>query len=159
MGNERLRNAMQAAHMDIYITSKKVGVDPKTVQRWLQVRVPHTRYRWKVAELLKEREDFLWPPDERKTAAATAHTAEVVAAYAHRSDVPTEMWWQFLSQAKEHIELLGIALLFLPEQHPYFVDLLKEKTASGCKIRIALANPTSVTVRMREEEEQPGTLQ
>jgi len=45
---------------------------------------------------------------------------------------------------------------FLPEQHSRLESLLQEKAANGCKIRIALADPTSAVVQMRDEEEQLG---
>ena len=35
MGNERLRTAMAKARVDIEAVTNKTGVDPKTVQRWL----------------------------------------------------------------------------------------------------------------------------
>src|SRR5438477_10313828 len=35
MTNERLRNAMTVAHIDIDTITKVTNVDPKTVQRWL----------------------------------------------------------------------------------------------------------------------------
>lgn len=42
MGNERLRAAMAAARIDIGKIATTAEVDPKTVQRWLSGRVPHT---------------------------------------------------------------------------------------------------------------------
>ena len=155
MSNERLRQAMIAAHVDIDTITEATNVDPKTVQRWLNGRVPHARHRWKVAELLKEHEDFLWPADE-DVIPTTTHTSEVIAAYAHRSDVLAHAWWQLFLRAKERIDLLGYAMLFLPEQHPYLVDLPKEKAQASCKVRIAIADPSSEDVRRRDEEERLG---
>lgn len=158
MGNERLRNAMITAHMDVESLTRAMNVDPKTVQRWLKGRVPHPRHRWEVAKLLKEHEDFLWPLNE-KSVTTMEHTPEIVAAYAHRSDVPAAGWWQLFLQAQKRIDLLGYAMQFLPEQHSRLESLLQEKAANGCKIRIALADPTSAVVQMRDEEEQlDGTL-
>ena len=154
MTNERLRNAMTVARVDIDTITKVTNVDPKTVQRWLNGRVPHARHRWQVAELLKEHEDFLWPTDNK--AAASEHTFEVVAAYAHRNEVLPNVWWQLFFQPQEQIDLLGYAMLFLPEQNSGLVDLLKEKATNGCKIRIALAHPACIAVQMRDEEEQLG---
>jgi hypothetical protein len=105
--------------------------------------------------LLKEREDFLWPSEETN-GAPTAQTAEIVAAYAHRADVPPSAWWHLFTKAQRQVDLLGFAMLFLPEQHPDLVDLLKEKAAATCKVRIAIADPTSIDVQRRDEEEQLG---
>ncbi len=156
MANERLRHAMAAAHVDIDAITRATNVDPKTVQRWLRGRVPHARHRWKIAKLLKEREDFLWSTDEVQAATTTAQTAEIVAAYAHRADVPASAWWQLFLQAQDQIDLLGYAMLFLPEQHSHLIPLLKEKAQASCKVRIAIADPTSIDVQRRDEEEQLG---
>ena len=88
MTNERLRHAMATAHVDIDAITRATNVDPKTVQRWVGGRIPHQRHRWKVAKLLNEREDYLWPADETQTNTTTAQTAEIVAAYAQRAAVP-----------------------------------------------------------------------
>ena len=156
MVNERLKNAMVRADVDVEAITRATNVDPKTVQRWLGGRIPHARHRWQIAKLLKEHEDYLWPPDETHRATNVAHTAEIVAAYAHRADVPVSVWWQLFLQAQNHIDLLGYAMLFLPEQHPNLVALLKEKAAASCRVRIALADPTSIGVQRRDEEEQLG---
>src|SRR2546423_6179473 len=156
MANERLKNAMAAAHVDIEAITRVTNVDPKTVQRWIGGRIPHTRHRWAIAKLLKEREDYLWSTNESKATATIAQTAEVVEAYAHRADVPVSTWWQLFLQAQNQIDLLGYAMMFLPEQHSRLVDLLKEKSQASCKVRIAIADPTSIDVQRRDEEEQLG---
>src|SRR5579884_2994348 len=118
MRNEHLHEALIAKHVAVEDIVQATGVDPKTVQRWLKGRVPHPRHRSKIAQLLNEREDFLWPTQHNNILSAPTRTAEIVAAYAHRSDVPPSAWWKLFLQAQTHIDLLGIALLFLPEQHP-----------------------------------------
>ncbi|MGB8347222.1 MAG: hypothetical protein WCD86_20210 [Ktedonobacteraceae bacterium] len=156
--NERLKNAMIVAHVDIDGMVKVIGVDPKTVQRWLAGRYPHPRHRWQVAELLKAREDYIWPDETTSDGIHTAQTAEIVAVYAHRADLPASAWWQLFMKAQRQIDLLGYAMLFLPEQHPNLVSLLKEKAQAGCRIRIALADPTSLEVQKRDKEEHLGGM-
>lgn len=156
MTNERLKNAMATARIDIEAITSATDVDPKTVQRWLHGRIPHARHRWKIADLLNQREDILWPSVTNKTTINTVHTLEVIAAYAHRADMPASTWWELFEQAKEGIDLLANAMLFIPEQNAGLVNLFKEKAMKGCKIRIALANPTCDAVRLRDEEEQLG---
>jgi len=80
-------------------------------------------------------------------------TAEVVAAYAHRADVPGAQWWDLLVAAERQIDLLGYAMLFLSEQHPRLCDLLRGKAAASCRVRIALADPASPQARERDAEE------
>lgn len=153
--NERLRDAMAIANIDVEAVSRATNVDPKTVQRWLKGRIPHARHRWKLAELLKEREDYLWPRGDNP-AHPTQHTTEVFAAYAHRNDVSPDTWWHLFLKAHEHIDLLANAMLFIPEQNSGVVDLFREKAVKGCRIRILIADPASAAVNMRDEEEQLG---
>jgi hypothetical protein len=154
MANERLRKAMVTAQKTIEDLSQTTGVNEKTVQRWLGGRVPHARHRWAVANLLGEDERFLWPATERELQPGAATTAEVIATYAHRVDVPASQWWDLLVGAKRQIDLLGYAMLFLPEAHPRLIDLLRGKAAAGCSIRIALGDPDSAQVAERDGEER-----
>ena len=54
MTNTRLRTAMRTARVDMDTVARSIGVDPRTVQRWLNGRVPHARHRWAVAKLLDD---------------------------------------------------------------------------------------------------------
>jgi hypothetical protein len=153
MANERLRKAMATARKSVQDVSQATGVNQKTVQRWLAGRVPHARHRWSVASLLEEDERFLWPAAEGKLEPGTASTAEVVAAYAHRADVPPERWWGLMVDTKRQIDLLAYAMQFLPKAHPRLFDLLRGKAAADCWIRIALADPDCRQVAERDAEE------
>src|SRR5579863_5024140 len=119
MANERLRTAMQAAHVGVDEIAQAAEVDPKTVQRWVSGRPPHARHRWAVARLLNEREEFLWPGRAQqvssKAGGGAECTSEVVRAFARRSDVGSGDWWVLLSSAQAQIDLLGYAMHFLPE--------------------------------------------
>lgn len=151
--NERLRNAMFTAHVDIEAITRATDVDPKTVQRWIKGRVPHARHRWRIADLLEVSEQELWPGEHDET---IPDNFEVVATYGHRSDAPASAWWQLFIQADEQIDMLANAMLFIPEQNTRLVDLLKEKADHGCRIRIALADPICEAIRLRDEEEGLG---
>ena len=149
MANERLRKAMASAQVDLEAVANAAEVDTKTVERWLAGREPRPRHRWAVASLLKRAEAYLWPD-------ATADEVELTLAYAHRSDVSPEVWWNLFSSAEHEIDLLAYAALFLPEQHISLVNLLREKAAGGCSVRILLGDPTSPKIIERGEEEQFG---
>src|SRR5262249_28198430 len=145
MANERLRKAVSAARVGVDAIASATGVDPKTVQRWIGGRVPHARHRWTVAKLLQEREDYLWPEDTSASGTVSkTQTAEILAAYGHRSDVPSSAWWALFTKATGQIDLLGYAIHFLPEQLPGLAALLQEKSQHGCQVRIALGDPDSV---------------
>ena len=159
MGNERLRSSMDHVGLTIEGLARDVEVDPKTVQRWIAGRVPHARHRWSVAERVAEDEEFLWPGARRRPTDAVGSTAELVGAYAYRSDVEPSQWWTLITGATTKIDLMGYTLYFLPEQHPDLVRVLSKKCAEGCRIRLLVASPESDTMQHRElEEHAPITL-
>jgi transcriptional regulator with XRE-family HTH domain len=64
--NVVLRQALDDARMTMRDLASKVGVDVKTVERWVQEgRTPHPRHRWTAAELLGVDEAVLWPESIR----------------------------------------------------------------------------------------------
>jgi hypothetical protein len=152
VANERLRAAMDRRRASITEVATAAEVDPKTVGRWIGGRVPHPRHRWAVAKLLNEDEDFLWPGVNRPADPA-AVSGEIVASYPYRSNVPTGAWWNLISRAQKRIDLLGYTLYFLPLEHPRLIDALTAKCATGCKVRVVVANPTSRCVADRDAEE------
>src|SRR6266536_3299293 len=129
--NEPLRKAMADARITIEALGHAVSVHPKTVHRWLAGRVPHPRHRWAIADLLGVREDALWPGARSGSTGVMTGTSEILAAYAHRAEVPAHIWHDL-------------------------VDQLKEKATAGCAIRIALADPDSPAVADRDQEEGLG---
>jgi hypothetical protein len=75
----------------------RVGVDPKTVERWIVLgRIPHRSHRWATASLLGTDEAYLWPElaDQRRTQAAS--TSELVTLYPNRGAVPGALWRSLL---------------------------------------------------------------
>jgi hypothetical protein len=70
VANERLRSRITGARLIITEVAAQVGVDPKTVERWIVLgRIPHRSHRWATASLLDTDEAYLWPElaDERRT--------------------------------------------------------------------------------------------
>src|SRR5690242_2093097 len=153
MANERLRNAISASRISIGDIADHVGVDLKTVQRWLNGRLPHPKHRWKLAEMLEVEEHYLWP---ESSPPPISPKSEIVTAYARRSETPGNAWWQLFNQAQERIDLLANAMLFLLANNTQLADLLREKVINGCTIRIMLADPKCEAIRLRDEEEGLG---
>jgi len=150
---------MAAAGLSQDGLAEAVGVDPKSVWRWLNKGVvPRlVGMKGKVAEVLRVPEGDLWPaPAEVETEDEGEATEEVVQAWSHRADVPKARWWAMFSHADEHIDLLGYAMQFLPEDHARLDRLLVDKAGAGCQIRIALADPDSRYVAERDAEEGLG---
>jgi transcriptional regulator with XRE-family HTH domain len=153
--NDRLRVAMASAGMEPEFLARKVGVDPKTVQRWLGGRLPHPRHRWKICDILGQSEQYIWP-EVLIGASGVLQTSEIVAAYAHRADAPSQLWAGMLDGARRNIDLLGYSMSFFPEQHSRLAQTLEEKCASGLRVRIALADPESAEVSARDDIEKLG---
>ena len=107
MANERLRSCITGARLTISDVAAQVGVDPKTVERWIVPgRVPHRSHRWATASLLGTDEAYLWPElaDDRRTQAASA--AELVTLYPNRGAVPGALWRSVLDGATDNIDVL-----------------------------------------------------
>lgn len=156
VANERLRTAMVTAGVDLDDLVQATKADPKTVRRWLDGRTPQIRYRSTVVKLVCEDELYLWPEllDEARGRAATE--AELVALYAQRSDVPSDLWVTLIGRAEHAIDILVYAANFLHEQNPRLNDLLADPAAAGCEIRVALGDPDGHCIKARGEDEDFG---
>jgi hypothetical protein len=146
---------MTTKTMEVEVLARLVGVDPKTVQRWLGGRVPHPRHRWRICDVLGRSEQDLWP-GVGLGASGAHHTSEIATAYAHRADTPSQLWSGMLDRVRTNLDLLGYAMLFFPEQHPRLTQILADKCASGLRVRIALADPESAEVMARDKLEGLG---
>ncbi len=149
----RLRAALSAAQLTIDDVARELSVDPKTVQRWIRGRKPHPRHRWALSTLVAESDEYLWPDGLVPSGSDATCSEELVAAFAHRADASPSRWWNLLESAADQIDLLGYAMLHLPEQHPDLMRLLRSKAGGGCVIRIALVDPESDEARRRDLEE------
>jgi hypothetical protein len=128
-----------------------LGVDPKTVRRWLNGRVPYPHNRAAIANLLGVDEADLWP-GAGGTLSARVRPDELGAVYPHRSAVPPEVWTRFFSSAEREIGILAYSALFLAEDRG-ILRLLAEKGRAGVRIRIALGHPgNSHAAGCREED-------
>ncbi|HEU0086582.1 MAG TPA: XRE family transcriptional regulator [Pseudonocardiaceae bacterium] len=79
---------------------------------------------------------------------------QVVAFYPHRADTPKRLWMDLLVGAQENIDLFANASLFLPEENPIAIDILREKAANGVKVRILLGDPDYPAMELRGREER-----
>ncbi|MCC9739718.1 helix-turn-helix domain-containing protein [Streptomyces sp. MNU89] len=156
MPNERLRAAMAAGGWTYATLAAKAEVDPKSVERWVNLgRTPRRATALLAAETLGEDVHALWPA-LRQARAARAVSPELVALYDQRADVPVSAFTDMFAQARENIDVLVYAAIFLHEAYPRLNDLLRERAAEGCSVRIALGDPESDNVRQRGAEERFG---
>src|SRR3954452_1718666 len=129
--NGILRRAMADARLRENDVAHSIGVDPKTVQRWLAGRRPQAQHRWALAELVGRHEYDLWPDLTR----APTIEPEIVAIYPHRAAVPRELWRELLASAQREISVLVYSGLFLAEDVD-LVRLLVDKATAGVTVRI-----------------------
>jgi hypothetical protein len=90
--------------------------------------------------------------------------AEFVGMYAHRADTPDELWLNLLKGANERIDLFANASLFLPEDNPEAIAIIKRKATAGVRVRVLLGDPNSEAAKLRGYEERlhegiPGRIQ
>jgi transcriptional regulator with XRE-family HTH domain len=134
----------------------KAEVDPKSVERWVNLgRTPRRTTAMLAAEALGEDVHALWPA-LRQARSARAISPELMALYDQRADVPVSAFTDMLAQAREHIDVLVYAAVFLHEAYPRLNDLLRERAAEGCTVRIAIGDADSENVQQRGREEKFG---
>ncbi|MER5866540.1 XRE family transcriptional regulator [Kitasatospora sp. NPDC002040] len=132
------------------------GVDPKSVERWVNLgRTPRRVTAMKAAETLGEDVHALWP-SLRQARPTRAVSAELVTLYEQRADVPASSFVELLGSARGQLDVLVYAAVFLHEAYPRLNERLKQQAAAGCRIRIALGDPDSDNVLQRGQEEKFG---
>jgi transcriptional regulator with XRE-family HTH domain len=152
--NEALRRAMFAARLSDDEIAAQLGVDVKTVGRWVRGRTPSARHRGPLARLLRLEEPDLWP-EVLTLRGVRATPTEVVAVYPQRNLVTREAWIDLFESAEEQIDILAYAALFLAEDKR-LVDLLASKADDGVAVNLALGNPQAAEVRHRGTAEKIG---
>ncbi|MEU3168529.1 helix-turn-helix transcriptional regulator [Streptosporangium sp. NPDC006930] len=150
--NENLRHALIRARLQPLDIATHLTVDPKTVGRWLNGRIPHPRHRLAVADLLHVTEDDLWPETMRQRRGLPN---EIKAVYPHRWSVPADTWRTFFDSARTEIGILVYSGLFLAEDAG-LLRILTERATAGVRVRILLGDPNSPHVVARGDEEGTG---
>lgn len=159
MTNERLRDAVNRAGLTLAELAHEVGVDPKTIERWInQGRMPYPKHRAKIATLLQESEAYLWPQSHGVDRRARLWESEVVRFYPRRAEIPREMWQRLLREAEHRIDILVYAGLFFPEQMPTLAATLCDKVHEGVEVRLLMARPDGAQVARRGVEEGIGDV-
>lgn len=157
--NDRLRSALHAANLTVTTFSAQVGVDPKTVERWINTgRRPQSLHRRRAAEVLDVEEGLLWPPTADDPHSMSATRAELVDIYANRGTVPIDLWTSLIDSSEERIDLLAFAASFMHDSIPDFLDRLRARAAAGVSVRLLFGDPSSEAVATRGAEEAIGDL-
>jgi transcriptional regulator with XRE-family HTH domain len=154
--NELLRRFLLQGGLREDDVAAHLGVDPKTVRRWLNGRVPYPHNRAAIADLLGAEESDLWP-GASGTFTARIRPDELSTVYPHRWAVPREVWTRFFGSAGREIGILNYSALFLAEDTG-ILRLLTEKGQAGVNIRIALGDPGSSNAALRGDEDIGGAV-
>jgi transcriptional regulator with XRE-family HTH domain len=152
MPNERLRAALLERGLTPAALGEEIGVDHKTVERWIAGRVPYRKYRYEVASRLAVDEVYLWPDALSREQVAAASESELLAIYPHRSDLPRDAWERLFERAEQEIGVLVYSGLFLAED-AVVQKILADKARSGVRVRILLGDPQSPQVAARGADE------
>jgi hypothetical protein len=113
----------------------ELQVDPKTVRRWLEGRVPYPRHRWALAALLSADEADLWP----QLRAHRSLPGEIRAIYPRLDRVPREVWLSLFGSARDEIGLLAFGGLSHADD-PEVMGLVAARARLGATVRICLAD-------------------
>jgi transcriptional regulator with XRE-family HTH domain len=153
MANERLRAVLLDKGITPEDLAGRLGVNAKTVQRWItQGREPYRRHRHQIAAIAGVEESYLWPDALSTEQIAEASNDELMAAFAHRSDVSAALWRHHFEHAERQIDVLVYAGMFLAEDGA-ILRTFAEKAKAGVQLRILLGDPDSPAVADRAVEE------
>jgi hypothetical protein len=153
--NDVLRRALVSAGLEEADVARRLDVDPKTVRRWLDGRIPYPRHRAHLAALTQLDERDLWSAVDAHRPPSTGRDSGVLATYPHRSAVPREAWEQLFGSAEREIGILVYAGLFLSEDVG-ILRTLADKARTGVPVRILLGDPDGPHVGERGADEGVG---
>lgn len=158
MANERLRGAILASSLTVEQIAERLGVSPRTVERWVEAkdhRRPYRRFQYALANLLKCDLSELWSDELTSLETSEAGRAELVTMYPHRAVVPKDLWTSLYAGATRHFDLVVYAGFWLSED-PLFLRLIREKAEAGVPVRLMLGDPDCAGVAQRGEDEGIG---
>jgi lambda repressor-like predicted transcriptional regulator len=152
-----LRDAIHKNGLTLQSVADQIGVDPKTVERWItKDRPPYPKHRQAVAAIVKQAEAFLWPGIIASERAAAVSRSEIAHVYPRRAAVPPDLFQHLLDGAIRKVGILAYAALFLPEQNPRWVTTLRDKANAGVKVEILLGDPEGGQIAERGADEGIG---
>nr|WP_026124033.1 DUF5919 domain-containing protein [Nocardiopsis chromatogenes] len=156
MPNERLRAALLKRGVTPAEVAEAVGVDAKSVERWVTLgRTPYRKHRYATAAFLEADETYLWPKALTPEQSKAASDSEIVEIHPHRWSVPADAWKRLFESAQEEISVLVYSGFFLADD-PSMLKMLAAKAKSGVRLRVLLGDPESEAVFQRGEDEGIG---
>jgi transcriptional regulator with XRE-family HTH domain len=160
MPNDALRTALARRSLTPQQLAEAIGVDAKTVNRWItdDSRLPHPRHRWAAAAALEVPEDMIWPRAVRAHI-KTGADRELVTCYPCRSAIPGKLWRDLIMGARRELTFAGYTSYFVWIEVPGLDIMLRRKAKDGANIRFLLGDPDSPATAERDRiEASPLTL-
>jgi plasmid maintenance system antidote protein VapI len=160
--NDRLTQRLHGKGLSHGRFATAVGVDVKTVRRWLananyKVRDDNAR---RAAEVLDCTPYDLWPnqfqPFTARALATNPGGPFTATLYASRTQLPIIAWQQHFAGATTGIDILVLAATFLFDTLDGFLDTLLDAAARGVQVRFLIGDPDTATMILRGEEEGIG---
>jgi hypothetical protein len=153
--NDLLRRALTDAQLTETDLAERLGVDPKTVRRWLAGRVPYPRHRARLSSLLRQHDEDLWPQLAAARPLSEPQGDQVLATYPHRWAVPRAVWQHHFATAHREIGILAYASLFLAEDQGV-MRTIADKAREGVTVRVLLGDPDGPRISERGTDEGVG---
>ena len=153
--NESLRRAMLRARLREDDVAAHLGVDPKTVRRWLSGRVPYPSSRAALADLVGRDEAELWP-EAGGLLSRRSRPEELAAVYPHRWAIPRDVWTHFFESAERRDRT---SLLTAPCSSPKTLGCSassQRRHATACEYGSRSAIRIACAVAQRGQEEGIG---
>lgn len=141
--NETLCRALLQSGLTEEDVATRLQVDPKTVRRWLEGRLPYLRYRWALSAMVGLNETDLWPQLRR----SGSRPGEVQAIYPHLGAVPEDVWLHLFGSAERDIGILAEDVQSVA-RYPRLLEVLAAKAVSGVRTRICLTTPIESAVAL-----------
>ncbi|SBT63768.1 hypothetical protein GA0070622_0733 [Micromonospora sediminicola] len=143
--NERLRETLLSLNESPADFAAKLGVDPKTVERWIlnANRHPHPRTAYQAARLLDVDVTYLWPTIHGNRTSKIAGTDELTACWPGRATVPHDLWPRLFAEATRQVVIMGD--FGLPDLIPNLPRLLVAKATRGVQVRVIVSDPHTAT--------------
>jgi lambda repressor-like predicted transcriptional regulator len=150
MANEPLVAAMRARSLSERQLAERVGVDWRTVQRWVSdpLRTPQPRIRVKVAAELQVSEADVWPNVRHMVKVGA--DKEVVTVYPSHSAVPASVWQHLVADAQHEIVFCETVSYWYWYDVPDLTRILREKAESGCRVRVMIGVVDDELIRADE---------
>ena len=153
MPNERLRATLLERGLTPAALGEDLGVDHKTVERWISGRLPYRRHRFAAASRLGVDEAYLWPdalvPGAGRGGFRQRGPGDLPAPFGCSAGASGR---GCSPSAEREIGVLVYSGLFLAEDAGV-QKIIAEKARAGVRVRFLLGDPDSPQVAERGSDE------